>query len=81
MITNKNFTITQEDASEELKEQSRKILDGEEHSNNVYPVQIAFNTLPLAGDILENNYSEEEIIFLWNAFTQQEIDYLEEGKY
>ena len=27
-----------------------------------------------------DNYSEEEIIFLWNAFTQQEIDYLEEGK-
>ena len=28
-----------------------------------------------------DNYSEEEIIFLWNAFTQQEIDYLEEGKW
>jgi len=25
-----------------------------------------------------DNYSEEEIIFLWNAFTQEEIDYLEE---
>ena len=27
-----------------------------------------------------DNYSEEEIVFLLNAFTQQEIDYLEEGK-
>ena len=25
-------------------------------------------------------YTEEEILFLWNAFTQQEIDYLEESK-
>jgi energy-coupling factor transporter ATP-binding protein EcfA2 len=24
-----------------------------------------------------DNYSEEEIIFLWSAFTQQEIDYIE----
>ena len=61
VATYQSVSGTGQSASDELKEQSRKILDGEEHSNNVYPVQIAFNALPLAGDILENNYSEEEM--------------------
>jgi len=61
VATYQSVSGTGQSATEELKEQSRKILDGEQHSNNVYPVQIAFNALPLAGDILENDYSEEEM--------------------
>jgi hypothetical protein len=26
-----------------------------------------------------DNYTEEQVVYLWNAFTQEEIDYLYQG--
>ena len=48
-------------AIEELKQQSRKILDGEPVQCNVYPHQIAFNCLPHIDTFMENGYTKEEM--------------------
>ena len=48
-------------AIEELKQQSRKILDGKPVQCNVYPHQIAFNCLPHIDAFMENGYTKEEM--------------------
>jgi len=48
-------------AIEELKQQSRDILDGKSVQNNVYPHQIAFNCLPHIDVFMENGYTKEEM--------------------
>lgn len=48
------------DAIEELKEQSRKILEGEKVEAKVYPHQIAFNVLPHIDVFDETGYTLEE---------------------
>jgi len=48
-------------AIEELREQSRAFLDGEEVISEVYPVQIAFNVLPHVEDFYEDGYTKEEM--------------------
>lgn len=52
---------TGKNAIEELKKQSRAVLDGEKVISQVYPVQIAFNVLPHIEDFLEDGYTKEEI--------------------
>ncbi len=47
-------------AMEELANQSRQILNGEEIMPHVYPHQIAFNALPHIDVFLANGYSKEE---------------------
>ena len=48
-------------AIDELKEQTRALLDEKEPESNVYPHQIAFNCLPHIDVFLENGYTKEEI--------------------
>ena len=48
-------------AIEELRLQSRNILDGKPVQKSVYPHQIAFNCLPHIDAFLENGYTKEEM--------------------
>ncbi len=48
-------------AIEELKKQSRAVLNSKEVISQVYPVQIAFNILPHIEDFLEDGYTKEEM--------------------
>lgn len=48
-------------AIEELKQQSKDVLEGKSTQNNVYPHQIAFNCLPHIDTFLENGYTKEEM--------------------
>lgn len=48
-------------AIEELKIQSREVLDGKNPKNEVYPHRIAFNCLPHIDVFLENGYTKEEM--------------------
>ena len=55
------------DAIEELKEQSRQILEGKKTTPNVYPKQIAFNVLPHIDNFLDNGYTKEEMKMVWET--------------
>ena len=48
-------------AIEELKKQSRAVLNSKEVISQVYPIQIAFNILPHIEDFLEDGYTKEEM--------------------
>ena len=48
-------------AIEELKKQSRAVLNSKEVISKVYPVQIAFNVLPHIEDFYDNGYTKEEM--------------------
>ena len=48
-------------AVEELRHQSRQVLDDQEVAPAVYPHQIAFNALPHIEPFLENGYTTEEM--------------------
>jgi len=48
-------------AIEELKKQSRAVLNSKEVISQVYPIQIAFNVLPHIEDFLEDGYTKEEM--------------------
>ena len=47
-------------AVEELKVQTRQVLDGEATAPHVYPHQIAFNVLPEIDVFMDNGYTREE---------------------
>ncbi len=49
------------DAMEELKDQTRAYLAGEDLTSEVYPHQIAFNMLPHLDDFDESGYTKEEL--------------------
>ena len=48
-------------AMEELKEETRAVLEGREYKRTVFPQQYAFNLFPHNSALLENGYVEEEI--------------------
>ena len=48
-------------AIEELKHQSRNILNGKSVQKDIYPHQIAFNCLPHIDVFMENGYTKEEM--------------------
>ena len=51
-------------ASEELREQSRAILEGKEYPPKLFPHQIAFNCIPQipqSDAFLDNGYTSEEM--------------------
>lgn len=48
-------------ALEELIDQTRKLLNFQETTPEVYPHRIAFNCFPHIGSFLENGYTEEEM--------------------
>ncbi|MDK2820548.1 MAG: aspartate-semialdehyde dehydrogenase [Clostridia bacterium] len=50
-----------QDAIDELAEQSKQVLAGEEVKSNVFPWQIAFNCLPQIDVFMDNDYSKEEM--------------------
>ena len=45
----------------ELRTQSKQILEGSEIKPNIYPYQIAFNTIPHIGPFTDSGYTEEEL--------------------
>lgn len=47
-------------AMDELDQQARDLLDGQETAPQVYPHQIAFNVLPEIDVFLDNDYTKEE---------------------
>ena len=53
-------------AVDELNEQIRQVMDGEETSPEVYPHQIAFNVIPYVDGFLDNGYTVEE----WKMVTE-----------
>jgi aspartate-semialdehyde dehydrogenase len=54
-------------AVDELRNQSRAILDGGKAEPKVYPHQIAFNCLPHIEPFQENGYSREELKMLYET--------------
>jgi aspartate-semialdehyde dehydrogenase len=48
-------------AIDELRQQTRALLDGKEYPAKVYPHQIAFNALPHIDVFLDNDYTKEEM--------------------
>ena len=53
-------------AVEELNQQIRQVMKGEETSPDVYPHQIAFNVIPFVDGFLDNGYTVEE----WKMVTE-----------
>ena len=53
-------------AVEELNQQIRQVMKGEETSPKVYPHQIAFNVIPFVDGFLDNGYTVEE----WKMVTE-----------
>lgn len=49
------------DAAEELASQTAALLNFRDVKCKTYPKQIAFNVLPQIGELLENNYTDEEM--------------------
>ena len=52
---------------EALATETAKLLNVQPIEQNVYPQQIAFNAIPLIGDIQENGYSMEEMKMVWET--------------
>jgi aspartate-semialdehyde dehydrogenase len=60
VATYQSTTGTGVAANQELLDQSRRVLNGEDANPEVYPHEIAFNVLPHVDDFLENGYTKEE---------------------
>ncbi len=54
-------------ALRELGKQTAAILNFQDASPEVYPVQIAFNVIPHGGDFLDNGYTSEEMKLVWET--------------
>jgi aspartate-semialdehyde dehydrogenase len=52
---------------EALATETAKLLNAQPTKQNVYLQQIAFNAIPLIGDIQENGYSTEEMKMVWET--------------
>jgi aspartate-semialdehyde dehydrogenase len=59
-VTYQSVSGTGTAAVEELTEQSKQVLDGQNTVPHVYPHQIAFNILPEIDVFLDNEYTKEE---------------------
>jgi aspartate-semialdehyde dehydrogenase len=59
-VTYQSVSGTGSAAVEELTEQSKQVLDGQNTVPHVYPHQIAFNILPEIDVFLDNEYTKEE---------------------
>lgn len=59
--TYQSVSGTGREAMEELRSQSRDVLEGRKARPEVYPHQIAFNLLPHIDDFAPNGYSKEEM--------------------
>ncbi|NKB46390.1 MAG: aspartate-semialdehyde dehydrogenase [Legionellales bacterium] len=54
-------------AVEELAGQTAQLLNGHAVETQAYPVQIAFNVLPYIDQMLENDYTREEMKMVWET--------------
>ncbi len=54
-------------AMEELRQQSERVLRGEEAEPKVFPYPIAFNLIPHIDQFLETGYTKEEMKLLWET--------------
>ena len=54
-------------AVEALATETAKLLNAQPIEHNVFPQQIAFNAIPLIGEIQENGYSVEEMKMVWET--------------
>jgi aspartate-semialdehyde dehydrogenase len=54
-------------AMDELATQTMSIFNMKEISTKIYPKQIAFNVLPVVGEVLDNGYTREEMKMLWET--------------
>ena len=54
-------------AVEALATETAKLLNAQPIEQDVFPQQIAFNAIPLIGDIQENGYSMEEMKMVWET--------------
>ena len=52
---------------EALATETAKLLNAQPIEHDVFPQQIAFNAIPLIGDIQENGYSMEEMKMVWET--------------
>ena len=52
---------------EALATETAKLLNAQPIEQDVFPQQIAFNAIPLIGDIQENGYSMEEMKMVWET--------------
>jgi aspartate-semialdehyde dehydrogenase len=59
--TYQSVSGTGQKAIEELRKQTRNLLNGQKIENKVYPHQIAFNCLPQIDDFLDTGYTKEEM--------------------
>ena len=54
-------------AVDELAHQVTELLSGRTVTPNVYPKQIAFNVLPMIGNVQDNGYSQEEMKMVYET--------------
>ncbi|MBI4208728.1 MAG: aspartate-semialdehyde dehydrogenase [Deltaproteobacteria bacterium] len=54
-------------AMEELRQQSERVLRGEEAEPKIFPHPIAFNLIPHIDQFLETGYTQEEMKLLWET--------------
>ena len=68
VATYQSVSGTGKEAIDELTDQSKNFLEGNEVKKNIYSSQIAFNVLPGANrPKLDNGYTEEEMKMTWEA--------------
>lgn len=65
IATYQSVSGTGKEAVNELREQTSRLLNGEEIQPKVYSQQIAFNVLPHIDDFQENGYTREEMKMVW----------------
>jgi len=54
-------------AMDELAAQTMSIFNMKELTKRVYPKQIAFNVLPVIGEIMDNGFTREEMKIVWET--------------
>ena len=67
VVTFQAVSGTGQMAMDELATQTMSIFNMKGVSSKVYPKQIAFNVLPVVGDVLDNGYTREEMKMLWET--------------
>lgn len=67
VATYQSVSGTGKEAIDELREQTRALLNGEATKSEVYPKQIAFNVLPHIDKFMPNGYTKEEMKMVWET--------------
>lgn len=67
IATYQSVSGTGKRAMEELGRQTAALLNFQDATPEVYPVQIAFNVIPHGGDFTDNGYTTEEMKLVWET--------------